>query len=200
MFVCDFPTLTSVICLPYPHSDGFSLGVQLPPSMDQPGLYIQALFPLVSHLCCFISLLRVSFIGLFHVVQEIRLRSDYREIILLKKKRSRGRTADPLQLLLSCWGGPSWTWGSLEDPRWGLWCLIVAAWTCLCFAPPSSGLSGGRGGKGAPFLEEGDPLFLHVSDQRGLLSSRAENVFNIVRLSIVQHSADSHLCLDFPSC
>lgn len=58
----------------------------------------------------------------------------------------------------------------------------------------------GEGREGCPFLEEGDPLFLHVSDQRGLLSSRAENVFNIVHLSIVQHSADSHLCLDFPSC
>lgn len=176
---CDFSHLPS-----YLHSDGFSLGVQLPPSMDQPGLYVEALLPLFSHLCCFISLLGVSFIGLFHVVQEIRLRSDYKEITLFKKKKSRGRTADPLLLSLSCWGGPAWNWGSVEDPRWGLWCLIVTALTCLCLAPPGSGLSGGRGGKGAPLS----------AGRRSSFSSRlrSERVVIIKSRKCFQHSASSH--------
>ena len=200
MFVYDFPTL--MVRLQPPAFLTCTQMVFLQEySYRRPWTSLACVYKLsslYSAIYCFISLLGVSFIGLFHVVQEVKLRSDYKEIILLKKK-SRGRTADPLLLSLSCWGGPAWNWGSV-DPRWGLWCLIVAAWTCLCLAPTAQGWVEGGEGRVPRFLEEGDPLFLHVSDRRALLSSRAENVFNIVHFLIVQHGAKSYLCLDFPSC
>lgn len=128
------------------------------------------------------SLLGVSFTGLFHVVQEVRLRSDYKEIILLKKSRGEGQ-----QTLCCCHchaEGACMELSSVEDPRWGLWCLIVAAWTCLCLAPTAQGWVGEERERVPRFLEEGDPLFLHVSDQRGYIIIKSRKCF--------QHSAFSH--------
>lgn len=133
--------------------------------------------------------------GLFHVVQEVRLRSDYKEIILLKKKRE--KHSRPSVVVIVMLRGPAWNWGSVEDPRWGLWCLIAAAWTCLCLAPTAQGWSGGRRGK-VPCRRKEIPLFLHVSDQRVVI---------IKSRKCFQHSAFFHssvvqipICVDFPSC
>ena len=152
--------------------------------MDQPGLYIQALFPLVSHLCCFISLLRVSFIGLFHVVQEIRLRSDYREIILLKKKKEVG---EGQQTLCSCYCHAE---GDVVDLRlsWGSQ-VRALVFNCCCLnlsvlCTPKLRAEWGEGREGCPLS----------GGRRSSFSSRlrSERVVIIKSRKCFQHSTSFH--------
>lgn len=93
MFVYDFPTL--MVRLQPPAFLTCTQMVFLQEySYRRPWTSLACMYKLsslYSAIYCFISLLGVSFTGLFHVVQEVRLRSDYKEIILLKKKVGEGQ-------------------------------------------------------------------------------------------------------------